>query len=187
MSVSLRCPECGNEEHPTTAIFCVKCGYLPKPHVLKQSSGPTFPGLFDLQCWLTGEKRRKRLFGPIRRAFALRFTVMPAPKQAIAVDGVLRLKIKGIFNKADVEREVRVRNDDFAVTRFDLLTISFQSLSYTYRDPEPEIPVPTDGGCKVELTLTTDSGDVYQAERQSFFIDSEPGVGPPPGGPWRKE
>ena len=182
----MRCAECGNEEHPKTALFCVKCGQPlgPLPYNITPLS---FPALHDIRCWLEGAKQRNGFFGPYRRAFGLCFTVMPAPKQAIAVDGNLHLKIAGILNKADLELNVPVRKTDFAVRRFDLMTVSFQSLSYIYRHPQPVIPVPTDGGCKLALTLTDQDGKVYTGARETFFIDREPGTGPRPQRPWTTE
>jgi hypothetical protein len=180
----MRCLECGNEEHPKTALFCVKCGQPLGPLPYKPVMPPAFPALCDIRCWLEGPKQRKGFFGPYCRAFAVCFTVMPAPRQANAVDGNLHLKIVGILNKAGVEFDVPVRKEDFAVRRFDLMTISFESLSYTYRHSQPVIPVPTDGGCQLDLTLTADGGQVYKASLKTFFIDREPGTGPRVQRPW---
>jgi hypothetical protein len=139
---------------------------------------PSFPALCDIRCWLEGARLRKGIFGPYHQAFGICFTVMPAPKQAIAVDGNLHLKITEILNKPDLELNVRLRKGDFAVRRFDLMTVSFESLSYTYRHAQPVIPVPANGGCQLDLTLTADSGEIYKGSRKTYFSDREPGAGP---------
>jgi hypothetical protein len=180
----MRCVGCGNEEHPKTALFCVKCGQPLGPLPYKPVTQPVFPALCDIHCWLEGTRQRNGFLGPHCRAFAICFTVMPAPKQAIVVDGNLHLKIVGILNKADLELEVRARKEDFAVRRFDLMTVSFQSLSYTYRHSQSVIPVPTDGGCKLDLALIADRGEVYKGSLVTFFIDREPGMGPRVQRPW---
>jgi hypothetical protein len=180
----MKCPECGNEESSKGALFCVKCGRPLDPLAMKIAPGPVFPGLFDVRSWLEGKKRRKGFFGPYRRAFAICFTVMPAPKQEIAIDGNLRLALGGILNEADLDLHLPVRKEDFAVRRFDLLTTSFNSLSYIYRHPQPVIPVPAGGGCKLDLKLTAKSGEVYTASQKTFFLDREPGTGPPPHKLW---
>ena len=173
-----------NEEHPTTALFCVKCGSSLGSLSQTAVSGPTFPGIFDVRCWLEGRKKRAGFFGPYRRAFAIAFTVMPAPKQAIVVDANLHLKVSGILNKSDLELDVPVRKEDFSVRRFDLMTVSYQSPTYIYRHSEPAIAVPTDGGCQLDLTLATDGGQIFHASQRTFFRDREPGIGPRTQRPW---
>lgn len=180
----MKCPECGNEENPQDALFCLKCGRPLDPRVMNIAPEPFFPGLFDVRSWLEGKKRRKGFSGPYRRAFAICFTVMPAPKQAMAIDGDLRLALSGIPNQADLGLHLRVRKEDFAVRRFDLLTTSFNTLSYIYRHPQPVIPVPAGSGCKLDLMLTAESGEVYTASQKIFFLDREPGTGPPPPKLW---
>ena len=127
---------------------------------------------------------KKETVESLFRAFGICFTVMPVPKQSIAVDGLLHLKVFGILNKADLELDVPVRKADFAVRRFDLMTLSFESLSYTYRHSQRVIPVPTDGGCQIDLKLTADGGEVYKGSLKTFFIDRGPGTGPRVQGPW---
>jgi len=180
----MKCPECGNEEHPKTAIFCVKCGACIDPSKIKPSEPIKFPCIFDLRCWLEGEKERTSIVGPYRRRFGICFTAMEAPRKPVAVDGTLTMRIKGILNKADLRQEVRIRKEDFAVRRFDLMTVSYASPCYVYRHPRSEIPVPTDGGCKIELSITADTGETFAIARETDFIDKEPGTGQPPKGPW---
>jgi hypothetical protein len=180
----MKCPECGNEESSKGVRFCLKCGTPLDPAVMKITPEPVFPGLFDVHCWLEGKKRRKGFFGPTRCSFAICFTVMSAPKQAIAINGNLRLAVGGLTNETDLVLHLRVRKEDFAVRRFDLLTTSFNSLSYIYRHPEPVIPVPAGGGSKLDLKLTAESGEVHSASLTTFFQDREPGTGPPPPNLW---
>ena len=180
----MRCVECGNENHPKTALFCVRCGKPLSSAAKIRTTETTFPGLFDLRCWLEVKEQRKGFFGPYCRAFGICFTVMSAPKQAIAVDGKLHLMVAGILNKAHLELDVPVRKEEFAVRRFDLMTTSFESSSYVYRHAQPVIPVPTDGGCKVDLTLIAGSGEVYKGSRKTFFTDHEPDTGPRLQKPW---
>lgn len=180
----MKCLECGNEENPAGALFCVKCGRPLDPRAITTAPESVFPGLFDVRSWLEGKERRKGFFGPYRRAFAICFTVMPAPKQAIAIDGDLRLALGGILHEADLDLHLPVRKEDFAVRRFDLMTTSFNTLSYIYRHPQPVIPVPAGGGCRLDLKLTAESGEVYTASQKIFFMDREPGTGPPPPNLW---
>ena len=183
-STAMKCLHCGDDESPKGAQFCLKCGRPREAAVMEGAPGPVFPGLFDVRSWLEGKKRRNGFFGPYRRPFAICFTVMLAPKQAIAIDGSLRLVLGGIPNQADLDRQLSVRKEDFVIRRFDLLTTSFDSLSYLYRHSEPVIPVPVGGPCKLELTLTARSGEVYTASQNIFFLDREPGTGLPPPKMW---
>jgi hypothetical protein len=73
---------------------------------------------------------------------------MPVSKPAISLDGNLHLKVIGIPNKADLEVDLRMHKEEFVTRRFDLMTISFESLSYIYWHPRRVVPVLTDRGCR---------------------------------------
>lgn len=180
----MKCSECGHDQSPKTAIFCLNCGRPLDPAALPVIREPVFPGLFDVRSWLEGAKKRNGFFGRHRRAFGICFSVMLAPKQAVAIDGTLRIVLCGIPDEADLDLQLPVRKEDFAVRRFDLMTTSYNSLSYIYRHPHPLVPVPVDNGCKLELALTVEGGEIYTASQNIFFLDREPGTGPPPPNLW---
>jgi hypothetical protein len=182
---AMKCAACGNEEHPATALFCVKCGAVLDPSKVRPPAPPTFPGLFEVRAWLEGEPERKGLFGPYRRRFGLSFVYLDKPKSVLAADGTLSIRIRGVFNKADVAREVRVRKEEFVDKRMNHLTLSVVLTCYIYHHPEPAIPVPTDGGCRMEIMFTPDGCEPVRYIREStYFTECEPGTEEPNRGPW---
>jgi hypothetical protein len=173
----MKCPRCGSEEHPSMAIVCVRCGFTLDPSRVRpiEESGPKFPCLFDVRCWLEANTSWKALLGSDLRGFGICFSVMPAPKREVAVDGSLRIRINSDYRIVDFEQEVRVRSEDFVKRSFELLSLSYRSLSWLHRHAKPEIPVPVPGRpYKLELYLETDAGEIYEAAKETCFNDREP-------------
>ena len=168
----LRCPDCGNEEHPATAIVCVKCGAFVRPHLWRASGGPVFPCVLNVRTWLEGEPRR--VFGPYRRCFALAFTLMDAPRQPVTADGNLHIAIAGVGNRTSVRTDVRVHRSEFAVRRFRHGTVSFAAPSFLYLHPKPVVAVPTDRGCELHLRFEADGGKLYEWSQVTYFFDNPP-------------
>ena len=181
----MKCPKCGSEKHPEGAIYCLQCGGVIRPEKLATPEPVRYPHLSNICCWLEGKKRRKGLFGPARQGFGISLSINLEPKKEAAVDGTLRIRIRNNYRNVNLEKEVPVRKEEFRHRRFDLMTVSFDSLSWIHRHPEPEIFVPVDGGgYEVHLQLTANDATIFEGSRNTFFSDREPGTGEPPTRPW---